>query len=120
MTKKILVTLSEYGYWGEELIGPLDVMIEKGYEYTFVTPRGRKPPALRGRMRQDCLAVARRLVLPLTFSCVANSYDNVRKLGSSFKQFAGGESTPGRHRSVRGQRQPVLGRPRPDQAHTHS
>ncbi|MEO8393733.1 MAG: type 1 glutamine amidotransferase domain-containing protein, partial [Chloroflexota bacterium] len=46
MTKKILVTLSEYGYWGEELIGPLDVMIEKGYEYTFVTPRGRKPPAL--------------------------------------------------------------------------
>ena len=46
MSKKILVTLSEYGYWGEELIGPLDVMIEKGYEYTFVTPRGRKPPAL--------------------------------------------------------------------------
>ena len=46
MSRKILVTLSEYGYWGEELIGPLDVMIEKGYEYTFVTPRGRKPPAL--------------------------------------------------------------------------
>jgi putative intracellular protease/amidase len=46
MSRKILVTLSEYGYWGEELIGPLDVMIEKGYEPTFVTPRGRKPPAL--------------------------------------------------------------------------
>ncbi len=46
MTKKILVTLSEFGYWGEELIGPLDVMIEKGYEYTFVTPRGKKAPAL--------------------------------------------------------------------------
>src|SRR5512147_2211777 len=44
--KKILVTLSEYGYWGEELIGPLDVMNEHGYEYTFVTARGRKPPAL--------------------------------------------------------------------------
>jgi len=46
MTRKILVTLSEYGYWGEELIGPLDVFIEQGWEYTFVTPRGRKPPAL--------------------------------------------------------------------------
>ena len=46
MSKKILVTLSEYGYWGEELIGPLDVMNEHGYEYTFVTARGRKPPAL--------------------------------------------------------------------------
>lgn len=44
--RKILVTLSEYGYWGEELIGPLDVMNEQGWEYTFVTPRGRKPPAL--------------------------------------------------------------------------
>ncbi len=46
MAKKILVILSEWGYWGEELIGPLDVMIEKGYEATYVTPTGEKPRAL--------------------------------------------------------------------------
>ena len=44
--KNVLFVVSEWGYWGEELIGPLDVMLEEGYEYTFVTPRGRKPPAL--------------------------------------------------------------------------
>ena len=46
MSKKILVILSEWGYWGEELIGPLDVIDEQGYEPTFVTPTGKKPRAL--------------------------------------------------------------------------
>ncbi len=46
MSKKILVVLSEWGYWGEELIGPLDVIDEQGYEPTFVTPTGEKPRAL--------------------------------------------------------------------------
>jgi putative intracellular protease/amidase len=44
--KKILVVVSEWGYWGEELVGPLDVMDEKGYKATFVTPTGEKPRAL--------------------------------------------------------------------------
>lgn len=26
MTKKVLVMLSEFGFWGEELIGPLEVL----------------------------------------------------------------------------------------------
>jgi putative intracellular protease/amidase len=43
---KILVVLSEWGYWGEELIGPLDVIDEKGYEAVFATPTGEKPMAL--------------------------------------------------------------------------
>ena len=44
--KKILVIISEWGYWGEELVGPLDVIDEKGWEATFVTPTGEKPRAL--------------------------------------------------------------------------
>ncbi len=46
MNKKILVVLSEWGYWGEELIGPLDVLTSAGYKLDFMTPFGRKPPAL--------------------------------------------------------------------------
>jgi putative intracellular protease/amidase len=44
--KKILVILSEYGYWGEELIGPLETFDKAGYEVTFATPRGKRPHAL--------------------------------------------------------------------------
>ena len=46
MSKKILVVLSEWGYWGEELIGPLDVLTSAGYSLDFMTPNGRKPVAL--------------------------------------------------------------------------
>ena len=38
--KRILIVLSEYGYWGEELIGPLEACDAQGYEITFVTPTG--------------------------------------------------------------------------------
>lgn len=44
--KKILVVLSEWGYWGEELVGPLEVFDEKGYESVFMTPTGKRPRAL--------------------------------------------------------------------------
>jgi putative intracellular protease/amidase len=46
MAKKVLVVLSGYGYWGEELIGPLEALDEAGYEVDFVTPKGTKPVAL--------------------------------------------------------------------------
>jgi putative intracellular protease/amidase len=55
MSKKILVILSEWGYWGEELIGPLDVINEKRYEATFVTPTGQKPMALPPSMEPGFL-----------------------------------------------------------------
>ena len=32
MSKKILIVLSEYGYWGEELVGPLETFDAAGYE----------------------------------------------------------------------------------------
>ncbi len=46
MSKKILIVLSEWGYWGEELVGPLEVLDAQGYETVFMTPTGKKPCAL--------------------------------------------------------------------------
>jgi putative intracellular protease/amidase len=48
--KKILVILSEYGYWGEELIGPLETFDKAGYQVDFATPNGKKPVALTPSM----------------------------------------------------------------------
>ncbi len=44
--KNILFVLSEWGYWGEELIGPLEACDAAGYKITFVTPTGKKPTPL--------------------------------------------------------------------------
>ncbi|MCX6635649.1 MAG: type 1 glutamine amidotransferase domain-containing protein [Acidobacteria bacterium] len=44
--RNILVILSEYGFWGEELIGPLDTFDAAGYTVTFATPKGKRPVAL--------------------------------------------------------------------------
>ena len=44
--KKILVLLSEYGYWGEELVDPMDVLEEAGYKLVFMTGNGKKPRPL--------------------------------------------------------------------------
>jgi putative intracellular protease/amidase len=43
MSKHILFVRSEWGYWGEELIGPLEACDAAGYEITFVTATGKKP-----------------------------------------------------------------------------
>jgi putative intracellular protease/amidase len=46
MSRKILTVVSEWGYWGEELVGPLDTFDAAGYETRIVTPKGKKPSAL--------------------------------------------------------------------------
>ncbi len=46
MSKKILAVLSEYGYWGIELVGPLEKLEAAGYEVEFITPTGKKAEAL--------------------------------------------------------------------------
>lgn len=51
--KKILIVLSEWGYWGEELIGPLETFDKAGYEVTFATPKGKRPVALPPSMDSD-------------------------------------------------------------------
>src|SRR5512133_1132532 len=44
--RRILVALSEWGYWGEELIGPLAEFDRAGYDVEFCTPTGKRPNAL--------------------------------------------------------------------------
>lgn len=51
--KRILIVLSEYGFWGEELIGPLETFDEAGYDITFATPTGKRPVALPPSMDPD-------------------------------------------------------------------
>ncbi|WP_433273425.1 type 1 glutamine amidotransferase domain-containing protein [Actinosynnema sp. CS-041913] len=46
MTKKILIVLSEYGYWGEELLGPVATFDQRGYRSVFATPTGARARAL--------------------------------------------------------------------------
>lgn len=46
MSKKVLTMLSEYGYWGEELLGPMENLESAGYELVFVTPEGKRAHAL--------------------------------------------------------------------------
>jgi putative intracellular protease/amidase len=48
--KKILIVLSEWGYWGEELLGPLETFDAAGYQVDFVTPTGKRPVALTPSM----------------------------------------------------------------------
>ncbi len=46
MTRRILIILSEYGYWGEELLGPVTAFEKRGYETVFATRTGKRPHAL--------------------------------------------------------------------------
>lgn len=46
MAKKILAILSEFGYWGIELVGPLSKLEAAGYTVEFMTPKGKKAEAL--------------------------------------------------------------------------
>jgi putative intracellular protease/amidase len=52
MSRKVLVVLSEFGYWGEELVGPLDVLDAQGYESVFMTAKGKRAHALPPSMEE--------------------------------------------------------------------
>jgi len=53
MAKKVLVVLSGHGYWGEELIGPLEALDAAGYQVDFITPKGETPHALPPSMDES-------------------------------------------------------------------
>lgn len=53
--RRILVVLSEMGYWGEELVGPLREFDQAGYHVDFCTPNGRRPNAVPVSMDDDFL-----------------------------------------------------------------
>ncbi|MGF1647979.1 MAG: type 1 glutamine amidotransferase domain-containing protein [Kineosporiaceae bacterium] len=44
--KHVLFVVSEWGYWGEELVGPLEACDAAGYRVTFCTPTGARPTPL--------------------------------------------------------------------------
>lgn len=41
MSREILGILPEYGFWGEELVGPLGSLDKNGYEVVLATNRGK-------------------------------------------------------------------------------
>jgi putative intracellular protease/amidase len=43
MAKKVLIGLSEHGFWVEELLKPIDRLEEAGIEYDFITATGKLP-----------------------------------------------------------------------------
>jgi putative intracellular protease/amidase len=45
-TNKILAVMSEWGYWGIELVGPLTKLEAAGYAFDFITPKGKRSPVL--------------------------------------------------------------------------
>jgi len=53
VSKRVLVVLSEWGYWGEELVGPLETFDERSYDVDFATPKGRRPVAISVSMDPD-------------------------------------------------------------------
>jgi len=65
-SKCVLIVLSEWGFWGEELIGPLEVLDSAGYGVHFVTPKGRRPLALPVSMDPDFVdpPLGRKVVSP--------------------------------------------------------
>jgi putative intracellular protease/amidase len=46
MSRRILIVLSEFGYWGEELVGPVEAFEKRGYRIAYATPTGKRPQAL--------------------------------------------------------------------------
>lgn len=46
MSKKVLAVVSNHGYWGVELTGPLVKLEAAGYLMAFTTPTGERPVAL--------------------------------------------------------------------------
>jgi putative intracellular protease/amidase len=50
MSKKILTILSEWGFWGEELVGPVETLDAAGYTIDFATPKGKRPQPLGASM----------------------------------------------------------------------
>jgi putative intracellular protease/amidase len=78
VSRKILVVLSEHGYWGEELLGPLTAFDEQGYTVVFTTSTGARPHALPPSM--DPEYVDPPLGRPVTTDAVAVA---VRELDTS-------------------------------------
>ncbi|HEY0757412.1 MAG TPA: type 1 glutamine amidotransferase domain-containing protein [Ktedonobacteraceae bacterium] len=77
MSKKILTIVSEWGYWGEELLGPLEQFDAAGYETVFATPHGKRPVALPSSMNDQYIDAP--LGRPVTSLQVAQKVHNLNE-----------------------------------------
>lgn len=80
---RILVLLSEFGYWGEELVGPLYHFDQRGYEVVFATPTGAQPHALPPSLEPDFIdpPLGRSVVSP-EVAKMARNLDGSSRLAS--------------------------------------
>jgi putative intracellular protease/amidase len=53
LKKQVLMLISEWGYWGEELVAPLERLDAAGYTIDFTTPTGKRPNAIPVSMDPD-------------------------------------------------------------------
>jgi putative intracellular protease/amidase len=51
--RRVLAVVSEWGYWGIELVGPLRKLEAAGYAVDFATPTGKRPPVLAPSLDPD-------------------------------------------------------------------
>jgi len=51
--KKVLIVLSSFGFWGEELVAPMEEFDKAGIDYEFATPYGHKPDVVDVSMDPD-------------------------------------------------------------------
>jgi putative intracellular protease/amidase len=92
-TKKILAVMSEWGYWGIELVGPLLKLEAVGYKVDFITPKGKRSPVLPPSIDTTyvdpplgvCVTTAEDAELVRTFE-KTNRLDDTRSLAAWFPE----------------------------------
>ena len=92
-TEKILAVMSEWGYWGIELVGPLLKLEAAGYTVEFVTPRGKRSPVLPPSIDTDyrdpplgvCVTTADDAALVKAFEAT-NRLDATQSLSAMFPE----------------------------------
>ncbi|WP_163999275.1 DJ-1/PfpI family protein [Pyxidicoccus caerfyrddinensis] len=90
--RSILVVLSNHGYWGEELVGPLEVFEREGYHVEFATPDGRRPVALPPSM--DASFIDPPLGRPVTSPEMARAVRKLDDMGPDRPELARLFDTP--------------------------
>lgn len=84
--RNVLIVVSGKGYWGEELIGPMEVLDEAGYSMTFVTPDGRRPVALPPSYDENYIDPA--LGRPVTSPTVAAKVRELDRTGEPRSEYS--------------------------------
>ncbi len=81
--RRILMLVSEWGYWGEELVGPLEEFDRAGYETVFITPTGKRPNAITVSMWPDYIdpPLGRSVTSPVMAKKVMDIDDPATKQG---------------------------------------